>query len=127
LGTPGTVVTLTQPAPASHVTVEQPERLCADAGIVIVAYSDDASGVAIEQADGAGRFESVTLRPNAKLAAGSDENIARRLHDVAAEKWFIASVSFEVEYKPRFEIAWHSGAVAAAPCRCYVGRSENPR
>ena len=55
-------------------------HLCADAGIVVVAYSDDASGVEIEQADGAGQFESVTLRPHAKLAPGSDENIARLPH-----------------------------------------------
>jgi organic hydroperoxide reductase OsmC/OhrA len=75
-------------------------HLCADAGIVVVAYSDDASGVEIEQADGAGHFESVTLRPHAKL------NIAHRLHDAAAEKCFIArSVSFKVEHKPTFEIA----------------------
>ena len=54
----------------------------------------------IEQADGAGQFESVTLRPHAKLA------VARRLHDAAAEKCFIArSVSFKVEHKPTFEIA----------------------
>ena len=59
-------------------------HLCADAGIVVVAYSDDASGVEIDQSDGAGQFESVTLRPHAKLTAGSDENIARRLHDAAA-------------------------------------------
>ena len=65
-------------------------HLCADAGIVVVAYSDDASGVEIEQADGTGQFESVTLQPHAKLAAGSDENIARGLHDAAAEKCFIA-------------------------------------
>ena len=39
-------------------------HLCADAGIVVVAYSDDASGVEIEQADGTGQFESVTLRPH---------------------------------------------------------------
>ena len=38
-------------------------HLCADTGIVVVAYSDDTSGVEIEQADGAGQFESVTLRP----------------------------------------------------------------
>jgi hypothetical protein len=37
--------------------------------------------VEIDQSDGAGQFESVTLRPHAKLAAGSDENVARRLHD----------------------------------------------
>ena len=81
-------------------------HLCADTGIVVVAYSDDASGVEIEQADCAGQFESVTLRPHAKLAAGSDENVARRLHDAAAEKCFIArSVSFKVEQEPTFEIA----------------------
>src|SRR6516162_11921417 len=81
-------------------------HLCADAGIVVVAYSDNAFGVEIEKADGAGQFESVTLRPHAKLAAGSDENIARRLHDAAAEKCFIArSVSFKVEHEPTFEIA----------------------
>ena len=81
-------------------------HLCVDAGIVVVAYSDEASGVEIEQPDGAGQFESVTLRPHVKLAADSDENIARRLHDAAAEKCFIArSVSFSVEHEPTFEIA----------------------
>jgi organic hydroperoxide reductase OsmC/OhrA len=81
-------------------------HLCADAGIVVVAYSDGASGVEIDQSDGAGQFESVTLRPHAKLAAGSDENIARRLHDAAAEKCFIArSVAFKVNHYPTFEIS----------------------
>ena len=89
-------------------------HLCADAGIVVVAYSDDASGVEIEQADGAGQFESVTLRPHAKLAAGSDENIARGLHDAAAEKCFIArSVSFKVKHEPTFEFAPAATAAAA--------------
>ena len=69
-------------------------------------YNANIAGVEIERADGAGQFESVTLRPHAKLAAGSDENIARRLHDAAAEKCFIArSVSFQVEHEPTFEIA----------------------
>jgi organic hydroperoxide reductase OsmC/OhrA len=81
-------------------------HLCAEAGIVISAYSDDASGVEIEHADGAGQFERVTLRPHVKLAAGADESIARRLHDAAAEKCFIArSVSFRVEHEPTFEVA----------------------
>jgi organic hydroperoxide reductase OsmC/OhrA len=92
-------------------------HLCADAGIVVVAYRDGASGVEVEQADGAGQFESVTLRPHVTLAAGSDENVARRLHDAAAEKCFFArSVSFAVEHEPTFEIAsavgeprWHFG------------------
>lgn len=42
-------------------------HLCADAGIIVLAYNDDASGVEIEQADGAGYFQSVTLRPHATL------------------------------------------------------------
>jgi hypothetical protein len=74
--------------------------------IVVVAYSDDASGVEIDQSDGAGQFESVTLRPHAKLAAGSDENVARHLHDAAAEQCFIArSVAFKVNHYPTFEIS----------------------
>jgi organic hydroperoxide reductase OsmC/OhrA len=81
-------------------------HLCADAGIVIIEYSDNPSGVEIEQADGAGQFESVTLRPHAKFAPGADESVARRLHDAAAEKCFIArSVAFNVEHEPTFEIA----------------------
>jgi organic hydroperoxide reductase OsmC/OhrA len=81
-------------------------HLCADAGIVVVEYNDNASGVEIEQPDGAGQFESVTLRPHAKLASGADEGLARRLHDAAAEKCFIArSVSFKVRHEPTFAIA----------------------
>jgi organic hydroperoxide reductase OsmC/OhrA len=81
-------------------------HLCADAGIVVVEYSDDAIGVEIEQADGAGQFESVTLRPHARLAPRADQDLARRLHDAAAEKCFIArSVSFKVMHEPTFAIA----------------------
>jgi len=81
-------------------------HLCADAGIVVEEYGDNASGVVIEQPDGAGQFENVTLHPHAKLAPGSDGQIARRLHDAAAEKCAIArSVAFEVRHEPTFEIA----------------------
>jgi organic hydroperoxide reductase OsmC/OhrA len=79
-------------------------HLCADAGIVVENYSDNASGVEIEQQDGAGQFESVTLRPRVTLAPGANEATARRLHDEAAKKCFIArSVSFRVEHEPIFE------------------------
>jgi len=80
-------------------------HLCADAGIVVLEYSDDASGVMIEEPNGAGQFESVTLRPHVKLAPGSDEEKARALHHEAAKMCFIArSVSFRVEHEPSFEI-----------------------
>jgi organic hydroperoxide reductase OsmC/OhrA len=81
-------------------------HLCAEAGIVVHAYRDDAVGVMVEQPDGAGQFETVTLRPHVTLAPGSDETTARRLHDEAARMCFIArSVSFRVEHEPRFEIS----------------------
>jgi len=80
-------------------------HLCAEAGIVVEAYSDDASGVMVEQPDGAGQFESVTLRPRARLARGADAQAARALHHEAAKMCFIArSVSFRVDHEPSFEI-----------------------
>src|ERR1043165_9980169 len=38
-------------------------HLCADAGIVITEYVDDAAGEMVEHADGSAEFSSVTLRP----------------------------------------------------------------
>ena len=38
-------------------------HLCADAGIVVTAYEDNATGVVEEHADGSANFRSVTLRP----------------------------------------------------------------
>jgi hypothetical protein len=65
------------------------------------------------------------LRPHAKLAAGSDENIARRLHDVAARNGFIArSVSFKVEHEPTFEIASAWKSPLSGVKRTLVGRKE---
>ena len=78
-------------------------HLCAEAGIVVQAYHDDAVGVMVEAADGAGQFESVTLRPHATLAPGSDEATAHRLHAQSARMCFIArSVSFRVRHEPTF-------------------------
>src|SRR6267142_4694189 len=39
-------------------------HLCADAGIVITDYSDEALGFMLENADGSAQFTGVTLRPN---------------------------------------------------------------
>src|SRR6266478_1574426 len=36
---------------------------CADAGIVITEYADEASGEMVERADGSGEFTRVTLHP----------------------------------------------------------------
>lgn len=75
-------------------------HLCADAGVVVVAYVDKAEGLIEEQADGGGQFVQVTLRPRVRVAAGSDKEKARALHEAAHEKCFIArSVNFPVRYE----------------------------
>lgn len=74
--------------------------LCAQAGVVVTAYDDDAEGTMVEEANGAGQFTSVTLNPRVTLAAGSDIEKANALHHTAHEMCFIArSVNFPVEHK----------------------------
>ena len=81
-------------------------HLCAVSGVVVETYVDRAVGHMVEDAGGSGLFASVTLRPHARLAPGSDEAQARRLHAEAAKLCFIArSVSFPVHHEPSFEIA----------------------
>ncbi|MFZ5479049.1 MAG: OsmC family protein [Myxococcota bacterium] len=80
--------------------------LCADAGIVVVSYTDDAVGVMEEQEDGAGQFESVTLHPKVALAIGSDVERAMTLHKAAHEMCFIArSVAFPVRHVAKIGVA----------------------
>jgi organic hydroperoxide reductase OsmC/OhrA len=75
--------------------------LCAQEGITVVAYEDDAEGSMVESGDGSGQFTEVVLRPKVVLAAGSDIEKARALHHTAHEKCFIAkSVNFLVKCVP---------------------------
>lgn len=75
--------------------------LCAEAGVVVIAYEDKAEGEMVEQGDGAGQFTSVILRPKVTLAAGADVDRAYALHRMAHEKCFIArSVNFPVDHAP---------------------------
>jgi organic hydroperoxide reductase OsmC/OhrA len=78
-------------------------HLCADAGIVVEAYVDEAIGVMEESTDGGGQFVEVILRPKVRLAAGSDQAKAHALHHAAHAKCFIArSVNFPVKCEPVF-------------------------
>lgn len=80
-------------------------HLCSVAGIVVTAYGDDAEGVMEEEADGAGQFTTVVLRPRVTLAPGSDAAKALALHYDAAQKCFIArSVNFPVRHEPAVEV-----------------------
>jgi organic hydroperoxide reductase OsmC/OhrA len=81
-------------------------HLCAEAGVVVVAYEDAAEGMMAEEASGAGQFTSVTLRPHVTITAGSDPAAAMALHEAASKHCFIArSMAFPVLHKPQVSIA----------------------
>jgi len=76
-------------------------HLCADAGVVVVAYSDAASGILQELAGGGGHFSEVTLNPVVTVADASMMEQANALHTAASAKCFIAnSVNFPVKHNP---------------------------
>jgi organic hydroperoxide reductase OsmC/OhrA len=76
-------------------------HLCADAGVVVEAYVDEAVGVMQEAADGGGQFVEVVLRPRVRAAPGSDRDKIQSLHHEAHAKCFIArSVNFPVRCEP---------------------------
>ena len=81
-------------------------HLCAQAGIILLAYHDDAQGTMVEDAGGGGRFAQVILRPVATLAVGGDAALATALHEEAHRLCFIAnSVNFPVSIEPTVVIS----------------------
>ena len=79
-------------------------HLCADAGLVVTDYRDDAEGALAETDDGGGHFTQVTLRPAVRFAAGANTESASRLHEKAHRLCFIAnSVNFPVLCEPSLE------------------------
>jgi organic hydroperoxide reductase OsmC/OhrA len=76
-------------------------HLCSVAGIVVTAYVDRAEGTMIEEADGAGQFTAVVLKPEVTVKPGTDRAKAEELHHVAHKMCFIArSVNFPVTHEP---------------------------
>lgn len=70
---------------------------CANAGVTVLDYTDDASGSMELESNGAGHFTGVVLRPRVMVSDDADLNSATRLHDIAHESCFIAnSVNFPV-------------------------------
>lgn len=75
-------------------------HLCADAGIVVTDYVDDASGT-MELKAGKAQFSAVVLHPKVTIKAGGDVSQAEALHEQASELCFIArSVNFPVRHEP---------------------------
>jgi organic hydroperoxide reductase OsmC/OhrA len=76
-------------------------HLCAINHIAVLTYTDAATGVMRENADGSGEFLKVTLKPAIVLTAGDDRAKAIQLHHEAHHLCFIArSVNFPVEVEP---------------------------
>ncbi|MCS4503001.1 hypothetical protein KBTX_04327 [wastewater metagenome] len=75
-------------------------HLCADAGVVVTAYEDGASGAMARVGDGL-QFTEVVLAPRVALTPGADRERALALHGEAHARCFIArSVNFPVRCRP---------------------------
>lgn len=74
---------------------------CVQAGVVVTAYVDAATGTMVEDGAGGGRFTEVVLRPRVTVADAAMTASAQELHELAARRCFIAaSVNFPVRHQP---------------------------
>lgn len=74
-------------------------HVCTLAGVIVVDYADQATGMMETTSDGAGRFIEVTLNPLVTVADASMIEGANKLHKKASELCFIAnSVNFPVKH-----------------------------
>jgi organic hydroperoxide reductase OsmC/OhrA len=89
---------------------------CANSGVVVTGYVDDASGSMVETTNGGGHFEEVVLRPVVTVASADMLARARELHDEASELCFIAtSVNFPVRHEPEIQVAAPEPTAAGSP------------
>lgn len=79
-------------------------HLCTTVGVVVTAYTDEATGIMEETANGGGRFKEVTLHPVITLKEASMKAKADALHAKAHELCFIAnSVNFPIHHQPTYK------------------------
>lgn len=84
-------------------------HLCSEAGVVVVEYTDNATGTMEETSNGGGHFTEVTLYPTVTVTDEAMLDKANELHKMANELCFIAnSVNFPVKHKPTFMVAENS-------------------
>lgn len=76
-------------------------HFCSEEGIIVTGYTDEATGIMSENANGSGNFTSVILHPTVTVTEESMIEKAKELHHKANEFCFIArSVNFPVEHIP---------------------------
>jgi organic hydroperoxide reductase OsmC/OhrA len=80
-------------------------HLCADEGVVVLSYTDHATGLMEESSSGAGHFSKVTLKPLVVVAEQQMADKTGELHRKANKLCFIAnSVNFKIEHHPVCEV-----------------------
>ena len=81
-------------------------HLCAEAGVVVLDYVDNAEGTMTETPDGGGKFTEVILKPAIIVSEASMIDKAMELHHKANSLCFIAnSVNFTVRHQPEIKAA----------------------
>ena len=77
-------------------------HVCAEAGVIVTNYIDNATGTMTETPNGGGRFTEVILNPIVTVAHDDIITKANELHNKANELCFIAnSVNFPVRHNGR--------------------------
>ena len=80
-------------------------HLCSEAGITVIDYVDNATGIMAETSNGGGRFSEVTLNPVVTVTEQGMIDKANKLHEKANELCFIAnSVNFPVKHQATAKI-----------------------
>lgn len=80
-------------------------HFCAEAGIIVTDYMDEATGIMMETTDGSGHFTAVTLYPAVTVAEESMIDQAKELHHKANQFCFIArSVNFPIKHIPTVSV-----------------------
>jgi len=81
-------------------------HLCSVEGVVVVEYTDTATGLMEERKDGSGSFTEVVLNPRVLVSKESMLPKATELHAVANQMCFIAnSVNFPVKHNPEIIVS----------------------
>ena len=76
-------------------------HLCAEAGVVVLAYTDQATGTMAVTPAGGGHFTGVTLSPTVQVQHPAMLGKANALHEEANKRCFIAnSCNFPIHHKP---------------------------
>ncbi|AJF00270.1 OsmC family protein [Pandoraea apista] len=79
-------------------------HLCAEAGVVVERYADDAIGTMIDTAQ-EGRFTRILLRPHVTIRAGGNAGLAAELHHEAHARCYVAnSVNFPIDCEPHIDV-----------------------